>query len=230
VSNGAEHPPSGRFPDPAVRRRSGSAGSRAHPDCAARHPRECRRLPCGPGRRSPAPVRNVRDGSGDPGASGSRGSPTVMCETASRTWPRKVSANLSSHQHTGAGEADLAGVAVLARDGLSRGLQIRVCVDDERRLAPSSMLAGVMLRAAAWPISWAVSVEPVKLNRSMSGCCVRRRRPSSPMPWTTLRTPAGTPAASATSAISEHVSGAHSGGLTTMSVARRQGRPDLPGS
>ena len=36
------------------------------------------------------------------------------------------------------------------------------------------------------------------------------------MPCTTLSTPAGTPAAWAMSAISEQVSGAHSGGLTTI--------------
>src|SRR5579872_3435743 len=55
----------GRSPGPGARRLSWSAGSKAHPDCVARRPRGSRRLPCGPGRRTLARVRNARDGSAD---------------------------------------------------------------------------------------------------------------------------------------------------------------------
>jgi hypothetical protein len=50
-----------------------------------------------------------------------------------------------------------------------------------------------------------------------------------PEPCTMLNTPGGRPAASAQSASSELVSGAHSGGLTMTGVARGQSRAELPG-
>ena len=49
----------------------------------------------------------------------------------------------------------------------------------------------------------------------MPGCAVSGAPASAPVPWTTLRTPAGSPASCAMSASSDAVSGAHSGGLST---------------
>jgi hypothetical protein len=61
----------------------------------------------------------------------------------------------------------------------------------------------------------ALSVEPVKLIRSMSSCETSAAPASSPMPCTTFMRPGGTPASCAMSAIKEPDSGAHSGGFTT---------------
>ena len=83
-------------------------------------------------------------------------------------------------------------------------------------LPPSSKLTGVRLSAAARPMDFAVSVDPVKLMRSTSELLTSAAPASSPMPCTTFSTPAGSPASCAMSASSEQVSGAHSGGLRTM--------------
>lgn len=72
-----------------------------------------------------------------------------------------------------------------------------------------------MLVAAALAITPAVGTEPVKARRLMSGCAVSGAPASAPVPWTTLNTPAGTPASCMMSASRLAVSGAHSGGLTT---------------
>lgn len=82
-------------------------------------------------------------------------------------------------------------------------------------MPPSSKLTGVSVSAAAFPMRRAVSGEPVKLMRSKSPCRVSAAPASSPIPCTTFSTPGGSPASPATSASSEPVKGAHSGGFTT---------------
>jgi hypothetical protein len=72
-----------------------------------------------------------------------------------------------------------------------------------------------MFSAVERPIERAVSVDPVKLTRRTPGWDTSAAPASSPIPWTTFRTPAGRPASSVRSARSEHESGAHSGGFRT---------------
>src|SRR5689334_23285520 len=61
-----------------------------------------------------------------------------------------------------------------------------------------------------------VEDSPVKVTPSMSGCVVRNSPAEpGPNPWTTLYTPAGTPASAMTSASSVAVAGVSSEGLTT---------------
>jgi hypothetical protein len=81
-----------------------------------------------------------------------------------------------------------------------------------------------MLGAAALAMTPAVGTEPVNAKRRMPGCAVRGAPASGPVPWTTLKTPAGSPASWVMSASSDAVSGAHSGGLaTTVFPAARAG-------
>ena len=82
-------------------------------------------------------------------------------------------------------------------------------------LPPSSPVNGTRLRAAATPISRAVSGDPVNDTRRTSGWATSAAPASSPSPCTTLNTPAGKPACSARSASREHDSGDHSAGLRT---------------
>ena len=82
-------------------------------------------------------------------------------------------------------------------------------------LPPSSAVKGTRFRAAAPPTSRPVSEEPVKLTRRTRGWATSAAPASSPIPCTTLNTPAGNPASSVRSARSEQESGAHSGGLRT---------------
>ncbi len=82
-------------------------------------------------------------------------------------------------------------------------------------LPPSSAVNGTMFFAAATPMWRAVSGEPVKLMRVSRGSCTSAAPTSSPMPCTTLNTPAGMPAAWARSASRLHDSGLHSAGLST---------------
>ena len=60
-----------------------------------------------------------------------------------------------------------------------------------------------------------VSGEPVKLTRRMRGCETSAAPASSPIPWTTLKTPAGKPASAVRSARIEQASGDHSAGFRT---------------
>ena len=57
--------------------------------------------------------------------------------------------------------------------------------------------------------------EPVNETRRINGWDTSAAPASSPMPWTTLNTPGGRPARSASPASSEHDSGDHSAGLRT---------------
>ena len=80
---------------------------------------------------------------------------------------------------------------------------------------PSSAVNGTRFWAAAVATSRPVSDEPVKLTRRRRGFETSAAPASSPIPWTTLKTPGGISASAVRSASSEHVSGAHSGGLRT---------------
>ena len=96
-------------------------------------------------------------------------------------------------------------------------------------LPPSSAVKGTRFRAAEVATSRPVSDEPVKLTRRRRPSATSVAPASSPIPWTTLKTPGGMPASSVRSARSEHESGAHSGGLrTTAHPAASAGR-GLPG-
>ena len=87
---------------------------------------------------------------------------------------------------------------------------------------PSSNDSGTMLGAAAAAMTPAVGTDPVKHSRLMPGWAVRGAPADSPLPWTTLKTPAGTPASAMMSASRLAVRGAHSGGLriTVLPAAR----------
>ena len=63
----------------------------------------------------------------------------------------------------------------------------------------------------------------------MPGCAVSGAPASRPVPCTTLKTPAGSPASAMMSASSDAVSGAHSGGLSDDGVPGRERRADPPG-
>src|SRR2546421_7549584 len=80
-------------------------------------------------------------------------------------------------------------------------------------LPPSSRLHGTRLAPAACAIHFAVGTLPVNDTRAMRGSLTSLAPVVAPLPWTTLNTPGGRPAACAASASSEQVSGAHSGGL-----------------
>ena len=72
-----------------------------------------------------------------------------------------------------------------------------------------------MFSAAAFPISRAVSTDPVNEMRLTPGWATSAAPASSPIPCTTFRTPGGSSASAAKSARSEQVRGAHSGGFRT---------------
>ena len=82
---------------------------------------------------------------------------------------------------------------------------------------PSSSCTGLTpLAAAAW-IAAPVCREPVNEIMSTPGCSTSAA-PASPSPWTMLRTPGGSPASRATSAISTAVIGVCSAGLRTTQL------------
>ena len=71
---------------------------------------------------------------------------------------------------------------------------------------------------------WPVVVSPVKEISGTSGCATRAAPASSPMPWTMLKTPSGTPASAMISGSRLADSGVHSAGLsTTVQPAARLG-------
>ena len=76
---------------------------------------------------------------------------------------------------------------------------------------------------------WPVSVSPVKEISGTSGWSTSAAPASSPMPWTMLNTPAGTPGLGRRSpATGDADSGVHSAGLRTTRAAGRQRRGELP--
>ena len=76
-------------------------------------------------------------------------------------------------------------------------------------------MKGTRFAAAALPIARAVSGDPVNEMRRASGFETRAAPTSSPIPWTTLKTPGGKPASAVRSARSEQESGDHSAGFRT---------------
>src|SRR6266705_1936990 len=60
----------------------------------------------------------------------------------------------------------------------------------------------------------AIGVEPTKLTALTSGCS-RIRSTATLSPWTTLKTPSGTPASRSSSAVKREVEGSFSDGLST---------------
>ncbi|MNN32524.1 hypothetical protein D3C81_1462460 [compost metagenome] len=83
-------------------------------------------------------------------------------------------------------------------------------------LPPSSRLTFLMV-SAHWPISRRpTGVEPVKLNLRTDGWPVNCAPMAGASPVTTLNTPAGTPARSASSTSARAQNGVSLAGLTTM--------------
>ena len=112
------------------------------------------------------------------------------------------------------GETHLAGVVELV-DRL-RERCVGVGVGEASRTAtsrPARADTGVRFAAAASATSLPVSTEPVNAMRATPGSLVSAAPASSPIPWTTLKTPSGRPASRAMSARSDAVRGAHSGGF-----------------
>jgi hypothetical protein len=83
-------------------------------------------------------------------------------------------------------------------------------------LPPSSCATRFTVGAAAWATWTPARVEPVKETMSTSGCAAMAAPTVGPSPFARLKTPAGTPAASSTSAISTAFSGAISVGFSTI--------------
>ena len=78
---------------------------------------------------------------------------------------------------------------------------------------------------AAAEIARPVGLEPVNVIASTSGWATRAAPTASPVPWTTLNTPGGIPASSASSATRSAVIGVCSAGLsTTLLPAHRANR------
>ena len=86
---------------------------------------------------------------------------------------------------------------------------------------PSSRQVFASRRAAASLISRPVEADPVKLTRSTSGWSTSAAPTSPPSPCTTLSTPDGTPASSASSAKNEADAGACSDGFTTAALPQK---------
>ncbi len=91
-------------------------------------------------------------------------------------------------------------------------------------LPPSSKCTRLSV-AAPWAMIFApVALSPTNAIALMSGCSVRALPAVSPSPLTTLRTPGGRPASSASCASRAPDSGAHSAGLwTTVHPAAKAG-------
>ena len=82
-------------------------------------------------------------------------------------------------------------------------------------LPPSSSVTFFTVSAAVFMMCWPTSVEPVKVILSTLGCLTSASPAIEPLPGSTLNTPGGTPASSASSAIRIAVSGVSSAGLST---------------
>ena len=80
---------------------------------------------------------------------------------------------------------------------------------------PSSIDRPLRLSAADFMMIFPVVVSPVNEISGTSGCATRAAPASSPMPWTMLNTPSGTPASVMISGSSDADSGVHSAGLST---------------
>ena len=91
-------------------------------------------------------------------------------------------------------------------------------------LPPSSKVSGVRFRAAISINVRAVAVPPVKLTLLIPGCPTSAAPASGP-PVTTLSTPGGSPAKSASSANRNMPKGAISGGLATTAFPAARAGP-----
>ena len=80
-------------------------------------------------------------------------------------------------------------------------------------LPPSSWLTRLTVGAARWATSMPARVEPVNEIMSMPGCALMAAPTSGPSPFSTLKTPLGTPASCSTSANSSADDGVYSDGL-----------------
>ncbi len=80
-------------------------------------------------------------------------------------------------------------------------------------LPPSSRLTFLMVPAAVRMISWPVAVSPVNATLPTPGCAASPPPTTGPGPVTTLSTPAGSPASSASSPSRRAVSGEYDAGL-----------------
>ena len=81
---------------------------------------------------------------------------------------------------------------------------------------PSSRWTRLRLSAAAFITATPVSREPVSVITGTSGCSTSRWPTAPPPPWTTLTTPAGTPASVSSSTKRSPRAGVSVAGLKTM--------------
>ena len=97
-------------------------------------------------------------------------------------------------------------------------------------LPPSSNDTGFTVGATARMIAEPVRDSPVNVIASTPGWVVRNSpAESGPKPWTTLKTPAGTPAVCITSASNVAVAGVSSEKFDDHTIAAGQRRSDFPG-
>ena len=96
-------------------------------------------------------------------------------------------------------------------------------------LPPSSSVTRLIVPAAPRITCWPTSVEPVKPIFATSGCSISRCPTTEPLPTTTLTTPSGMPASSASSPRRSAESGVSSAGFSTTVLPHASAGPELPG-
>ena len=96
-------------------------------------------------------------------------------------------------------------------------------------LPPSSRVTRLSWSAALRMIPWPTAVDPVKQTLRTSGWVTKRSPTTDPLPGSTVSTPSGMPASSASCPMSIAVSGVSSAGLsTTVLPAARAGASPQP--
>src|SRR3954454_10584144 len=148
---------------------------------------------------------------------GSSGSPTLIASTAplscdrnSSTAPRWTRMRERAQQSWPALSNTAHGAALAAA---STSASAKTTLAD---LPPSSSVTRLIVAAAPAAIERPTSVEPVNAIFATSGCSTSRVPHSRPGPATTLTTPSGSPASTASFSNSTAVSGVSSAGFSTI--------------
>ena len=156
------------------------------------------------------------------------GSPTLTRGVASTQKLQKPVVDRALHEDPRAASS-LAGVAEERRTepspaARSRSASPKMTFAD---LPPSSSVTRLIEPAAPRMTSRPTSVEPVKAILATSGCSTSRWPTTEPGPTTTLRTPSGIPASSASSASRKAESGVSSAGLSTTVFPQASAGPSF---
>ena len=136
---------------------------------------------------------------------------------------------VSSHEDPERTQTHLPGVVELLDRQTDGKVEVGVGEHDQRRLAAELERQRDDVGAAARAMTPAVGTEPVNASRLMSGCAVSGAPASTPVPCTTLSTPAGSPASCAMSAKQGCRQRRPLRRLEHHGVARGKGGADAPG-